>query len=204
MSKLLYPSAFEDLIASLKMLPGIGTKSAERMAYQILDMDEEVIERFASSLIKVKHDIHHCHICGLMAQDETCDICKSSMRDQSLVCLVQNSKDVYAIEKSEGYNGLYHVLNGVISSVNGKSVDDLNIDSLLERIDKGIIKEVILATNPTIEGEVTALYISELLKDKGVVVSRLAYGLPVGAHLDYADELTLNRALQGRRKITDK
>jgi recombination protein RecR len=204
MSKLLYPSAFEELIASFRTLPGIGSKSAERMAYQILEMDEEAVSRFASSLLKVKNEIKHCQICGLMSDTDTCNICNSNIRDESLVCVVQNSKDVFALEKSEGYNGLYHVLNGVISTVNGKSVDELNLDSLVERVNEGKIKEVILATNPTVEGEVTALYISELLKDKEVIVTRLAYGLPVGAHLDYADELTLNRALQGRRKISNK
>ena len=201
MSNFRYPPAFEDLITSLKSLPGIGTKSAERMAYQILDMDEEFLSTFAGSLVRVKSQIHRCIKCGIMCEDEICDICASGDRDESVICVVSLSKDVYALEKSESFNGLYHVLNGVISAVNGKGIEDLNIDSLIKRVDNGEVKEVILATNPNVEGEVTALYISELLKGKGINVTRIAYGLPVGAHLDYTDEITLGKALQGRRNI---
>jgi recombination protein RecR len=201
MNNFKYPSVFEDLINSLKSLPGIGMKSAERMAYQILDMDQEFVSTFATALVRAKSDIHSCKICGLMSDKDTCQICESKTRDESVVCVVSSSKDVFAIEKSEGYNGLYHVLNGVISAVNGKGVEELNIDSLIKRVSEGKIKEVILATNPNVEGEVTALYLSEILKDKGVSLTRLAYGLPVGAHLDYTDEVTLTKALQGRRKL---
>lgn len=196
-----YPQAFENLINGLKKLPGVGSKSAERMAYQILNMDDEDISNLANSLLESKKKLTKCKKCGCMAENDYCEICKDDSRDQHTLCIVQSSKDVYALEKVKNYLGVYHVLNGVISASLGITPNDLNLNEIINRIEKDEIKEVILATNPNIEGETTALYIAKLLEGKNVEVTRLAYGLPVGASLDYADEFTLIKAMQGRRKI---
>lgn len=197
----MHPKAFEELVDSLKKLPGIGLKSAERMAYQILDMSDEDVQEFSNSLINAKKQIHRCPICGQITDQEVCDICSDNTRDQSIICVVQNPKDAFAIEKGRNYNGLYHILHGVLSAINGISAKDLNIQSLLDRVDKGNIKEVIIATNPTTEGETTALYLAKVLEEKGVTVTRIAYGVPMGANIDYTDEFTLMKALEGRRKM---
>ena len=196
-----YPQTFENLINGLKKLPGVGAKSAERMAYQILNMDDEDISLLANSLFESKTKLTKCKKCGCMAEDSLCEICKDDSRDTTTLCIVQTSKDVYALEKVKNYQGVYHVLNGVISASLGVTPNDLNLNEIINRIEKDGIKEVILATNPNIEGETTALYIAKLLEGKDVEVTRLAYGLPVGASLDYADEFTLIKAMQGRRKI---
>ena len=196
-----YPQTFENLINGLKKLPGVGAKSAERMAYQILNMDDEDISLLANSLFESKTKLTKCKNCGCMAEDSLCEICKDDSRDTTTLCIVQTSKDVYALEKVKNYQGVYHVLNGVISASLGVTPNDLNLNEIINRIEKDGIKEVILATNPNIEGETTALYIAKLLEGKDVEVTRLAYGLPVGASLDYADEFTLIKAMQGRRKI---
>ena len=192
---------FENLINGLKKLPGVGAKSAERMAYQILNMDDEDIHNLANSLIDSKNKLVRCKKCGCMSEGELCEICKDDSRDTHTLCIVQNTKDVYALEKAKNYSGVYHVLNGVISASLGVTPNDLNLQELINRIENDEIKEVILATNPNIEGETTALYIAKLLEGKNVEVTRLAYGLPVGASLDYADEYTLIKAMQGRRKL---
>lgn len=196
-----YPQSFEELIESLKKLPGIGLKSAERMAYQILEMDEEEVTTFAEALLNVKKSIHRCEICGQITEDQLCDVCNDDSRDKSVVCVVQNPKDAFAIEKAKEYRGLYHILYGCISAINGIGPNELNLQSLIKRVDDKTIKEVIIATNPTVEGETTALYIAKLLEGKDVLVSRIAYGVPLGANLDYTDEYTLLKALEGRRKI---
>ena len=196
-----YPQTFENLINGLKKLPGVGAKSAERMAYQILNMDEEDIQNLANSLVDSKSKLQKCSKCGCMSEGDLCEICKDDTRDTHTLCIVQNTKDVYALEKAKNYNGVYHVLNGVISASLGVTPNDLNLNQLIHRIEKDEIKEVILATNPNIEGETTALYIAKLLEGKNIEVTRLAYGLPVGASLDYADEFTLIKAMQGRRKL---
>lgn len=196
-----YPQTFENLINGLKKLPGVGAKSAERMAYQILNMDDEDIHNLANSLIDSKNKLVRCKKCGCMSEGELCEICKDDSRDNHTLCIVQNTKDVYALEKAKNYSGVYHVLNGVISASLGVTPNDLNLQELINRIENDEIKEVILATNPNIEGETTALYIAKLLEGKNVEVTRLAYGLPVGASLDYADEYTLIKAMQGRRKL---
>lgn len=197
-----HPQSFAILVEHLKKLPGIGNKSAERMAYQIIDMDEDYIQGFAKSLCDAKTNLRKCSICGCMCEDDLCEICKDDSRDLSIVCVVQTSRDVYALEKAKDYRGVYHVLNGVISAVNGVSPKDINLYTLIDRVNHGIIKEVIVATNPNIEGESTAQFIAKLLTDNpNVQVTRLAYGLPVGGNLDYADEFTLIKAIQGRRKI---
>ena len=196
-----YPQTFENLINGLKKLPGVGGKSAERMAYQILNMDDADISNLANSLLESKNKLTKCKKCGCMAEDDLCEICKDESRDSKTLCIVQTSKDVYALEKVKNYRGVYCVLNGVISASLGITPNDLNLNAIVNRIEQEEIQEVILATNPNIEGETTALYIAKLLEGKNVEVTRLAYGLPVGASLDYADEFTLIKAMQGRRKL---
>lgn len=195
-----YPKSFEELMECFKMLPGIGNKGAERMAYHVLEMDQSQVKRFSDALIDFKKNIHHCKICGHICEGDTCDICSDPSRDKSMICVVESPKDVFAMEKLKEYHGLYHVLGGTISIMDGKTADDLNIDSLFDRIDD-TTKEVIIATNPTREGETTALYLAKLLDAKGVNVSRIANGLPVNSSLDYADDLTLLRSFEGRKKI---
>ncbi len=195
-----YPKSFEELMECFKMLPGIGNKGAERMAYHMLDMDASSVQRFANAMIDFKKNIHHCKICGHICEGDTCEICQDPERDHSMICVVESPKDVFAMEKLKEYHGLYHVLGGTISIMDGITADDLNIDSLFKRINEQT-KEVIIATNPTREGETTALYLAKLLDQMGVNVSRIANGLPVGSSLDYADDLTLLRSFEGRQKI---
>ena len=186
---------------SLAKLPSVGKKSAERMAFAMLDMDDDDLLEFSEAIRDLKNKIHHCPICGNITEQEECEICRDESRDRTTLMVVSSPKDIMAFESADGFNGVYHVLGGTISLTKGKGVDDLNIPSLLERVDKGEIKEVILATNPTVDGETTALYLAKLLQSKDVNVTRLAYGLPMGGNLDYADALTLAKAIEGRRKI---
>ena len=186
---------------SLSKLPSVGKKSAERMAFAMLEMEDEDLNEFADAIKELKTKIHFCPICGNITEDDKCYICKDDSRDQETVLVVSSPKDIIAFENAEGYHGLYHVLGGTISISKGKGIEDLNIDSLLQRVDNGGIKEIIIATNPTVDGETTALYLAKLLENKNVDVTRLAYGLPMGGNLDYADALTLAKAIEGRRKI---
>ena len=186
---------------SLAKLPSVGKRSAERMAFAMLEMDEEDLNEFSDAIKELKSKIHLCPICGNITEEETCEICQDESRDRTTILVVSSPKDVLAFEKAEEYKGLYHVLGGTISLSKGKGVDDLNIQSLLDRIDQGGINEVIIATNPTVDGETTALYLAKLLENKNVNITRLAYGLPMGGNLDYADALTLAKAIEGRRKI---
>ena len=193
--------ALERLQESLAKLPSVGKKSAERMAFAMLDMDDDDLLEFSDAIRELKSKIHICPVCGNITEEETCYICADKERDRTTVMVVSSPKDVMALENAEQYNGLYHVLGGTISLSKGNGVDDLNINSLINRVDEGEIKEVIIATNPTVDGETTALYLSKLLESKNVNVTRLAYGLPMGGNLDYADTLTLAKAIEGRRKI---
>ncbi len=193
--------SLERLQESLAKLPSVGKRSAERMAFAMLEMEDEDLNEFADAIKELKNKIHFCKICGNITEDEICEVCSDSERDRSLLMVVSTPKDVIAFENTDGYKGLYHVLGGTISLSKGKGIEDLNIDSLLSRVDEGEIKEIIIATNPTVDGETTALYLAKLLQDKPVSVTRLAYGLPMGGHLDYADALTLEKAIEGRRKI---
>ena len=188
------------LTESLAKLPGVGKKSAERMAYSLLDKSEEDIQEFSNALLSLKQEIRRCPKCGLLTDGDNCPICDDPSRDNSKILVVSYYKDALAIENSEGYNGLYHILNGEISLGKGITVDNLNISSLTERVNSGV-EEVIIATNPTIDGETTALYISKILEGSKASVTRLAYGLPMGGNLDYADQITLQKALEGRHKI---
>ena len=186
---------------SLAKLPSVGKRSAERMAYAMLNMDDDDLAEFSDAIKSLKQSIHVCPICGFLTEGENCVICDDQDRDQSVLMVVSYPKDVIAFENAESYRGLYHVLNGAISVSKGASIEDLNIASLLSRIEEGHFKEVIIATNPTIEGETTALYLAKLISDKVETVTRLAYGLQMGGNLDYTDSLTLSKAVEGRRKL---
>jgi len=198
MDKLAPLSRLED---SFSKLPSVGRKSAERMAFAMLEMDDEDVNEFIEAIKGLKQDIHFCPECGMLTAGERCEICSDPNRDSSLLMVVSYPKDVLSLEKSNGYNGLYHVLNGELCLAKGKDVSSLNITSLIERVAKGNIKEVIMATNPTVDGETTALYITKLLEPYNVSVTRLAYGLQMGGNIDYTDQLTLLKAFEGRRKL---
>ena len=194
-------SSIAKLIDSFQRLPGIGHKTAEKMAYQVLEMKDENVEYFADALREVKSKIHHCPICGSYTEDDVCEVCTNELRDKTKVMVVSYPKDVIAFEKIGAFDGVYHVLGGALSSVNGITISDLNISSLFDRIEKQKVTEVIVATPPNTEGETTALYLARILANTGVSVTRIAYGLPLGGHLEYADALTLTKALEGRNKI---
>ena len=197
-----FPPALEQLVEQLAKLPGVGVKSAQRLAFHLLAQPEEEAARFAQAILAAKRSIHCCPLCqNLTEGDGPCPICASSRRDSSLICVVADPKDVAALERSREYNGLYHVLHGVISPMNHVSPDDLHIKSLVERVAGGTVSEVIMATNPDTEGETTAMYLSRLLRPFSVRLTRLAYGITVGSHLEYADDATLMRALEGRQEI---
>ena len=197
-----FPPALENLVEQFAKLPGIGRKSAQRLAFHVLSLSPEEAEAFAQAVVEAKRAIHCCPVCQNLAEgDGPCSICASPRRDTSLICVVADPKDVVAMERSREYQGLYHVLHGVISPMNHVSPDDLHIKSLLERVATGGVSEVIMATNPDTEGEATAMYLSRLLKPFQVKVTRLAYGIPVGSHLEYTDDATLMRALEGRREM---
>lgn len=193
--------SLDRLEESFNKLPSIGKRSAERLAYSILEMPDEDVEEFCNALKGIKNKIHHCPVCGAYTEDEQCDICSNPNRDQHTLLVVSYPKDVLSFEAMNSYNGLYHVLGGVISVQNGKSIDDLNIPSLIERVKTGAFTEVIIATNPTIEGETTGIYLSKILLEYVENITRLAYGLQMGGTLDYTDSLTLAKAIEGRRKI---
>ena len=193
--------ALTRLEESLVKLPSVGRRSAERMAYALLSMDEEDLNEFSDALKNLKQSIHVCPICGFLTDGDKCEICNDSEREKDVLMIVSYPKDVIAFENAETYHGLYHVLNGAISLGKGGSIDNLNINSLLDRVNNSHFKEVIVATNPTIEGEATALYIAKLLEDKVDNVTRLAYGLQMGGNLEYTDSLTLSKAIEGRRKL---
>lgn len=195
-----YPKSFERCMEGFKKLPGVGAKSAERYAFTMLESNKEEVEELAHALLEMKEKIKPCSICGNLTEEEECEICRSDKRDHSTICVVQSSKDILAMERTNEYKGVYHVLGGLISTSKGILPEDLNIDALLKRID-GTVDEVILATNATVEGETTALYLDKLLSSKEVLVTRIAYGIPIGGHLDYADELTLIKAIEGRKKM---
>ncbi len=194
-----YPDSFNELMECFRSLPGIGKKNAERFTYRILDMSQDEVDHFAYCLTNLKANIHYCKKCGNICEGEYCEICQDETRDQSMICIVESPKDVYAMEKMKEYHGLYHVLHGVVSVMDGVGIEDLNINTLFDRLDG--VKEVIIATNPTRNGETTALYLAKLLENKNVNTTRIANGLPMGSNLDYADELTLLKSFEGRKKM---
>lgn len=197
----MYPEIINNLIECYKTLPGIGEKTAERMALYSLQLDHEKIDLFAQSLVSLKTEIKRCKKCNNLTQEETCPICKNQDRDRSIICVVEEPKNVFQFEKIGSYHGLYHVLDGLISPLDNINPEDINIQSLLKRIEEENIKEVIIAVKPSIEGETTALYISKILKDKNIVISKIAHGIPLGADMDYIDSLTLELALEERKNI---
>lgn len=190
-----------ELINQFSKLPGIGKKTAARLAYSIIEQPLESAKQFADALTNAKEKIHFCNICFSLTDEDICPVCKSEKRDKSTVCVVEEPKDVLAFERTNEYYGVYHVLHGVISPLDGITPDKLRIKELMSRLSDGTVKEIIMATNPTVEGEATASYISRLVKPMGIKVTRLAYGIPVGGDLEYADEYTLTRALEGRNEI---
>ncbi|MGB4465676.1 MAG: recombination mediator RecR [Eubacteriales bacterium] len=197
-----YIEPIEILVEKFRHLPGVGRKSALRMAFSILDMSDEEVNAFADAIRAAKKDVHQCPVCGNLTDSDICSVCQDESRDRSIICVVEDARDVTALERVREYTGLYHVLGGAISPLRGKGPEDLSVGALIDRIKNGGVQEVIIATNPTVEGETTAMYIARLLRPLGVKTSRLAYGVPVGGDLEYADEVTLNRALEGRREIT--
>lgn len=196
-----FSPSLETLIDSFARLPSIGRKSAQRLAFHILNMSDEELETFIQSISNARSSVKRCSICCNLTDSEKCEICSSKERDRSVICVVEDTKNVLAFERTHEYNGLYHVLHGVISPMNDINPEDICIKELLLRLNDDEVKEVIMATNPTVEGEATAMYISKLIKPFGVNVTRLAYGVPVGADLEYADEFTLIRAMEGRKNI---
>lgn len=195
----MYPKSFESLINIFEKLPGVGAKTAQRYAFSLLEKNDDEVNEIVQNLLSIK-SIKKCNTCGFITDEDECVFCKDKSRDQTKIMVVASSVDVVAIEKTESYKGLYHVLNGLISSSKGIYPEDINIDGLLKRINN-ITREIIIATSPTMDGEMTALYLDKVIKDKNVLVTRLAHGLPMGSNLDYADELTLIKALDNRTKI---
>ena len=196
-----FPAALQELADQFGRLPGIGGKTAQRLAFYVLSLPLEDAQEFADAIIKAKQTVHTCPVCQNLTDREICPICDDDLRDRSIICVVAEPKDVIAMERSREFRGVYHVLHGVISPLNHVTQDDIKIKELLMRIASGDVREVIMATNPDTEGEATAMYISRLLRPMEVKVTRLAYGVPVGSQLEYADEVTLSRALEGRQEI---
>lgn len=197
-----YPESIQNLIESFKKLPGIGEKTAERLALSILKMDDEIVNLFSKSLIDVKTKVKRCNKCNNFSEYDLCEICKDKNRLREILCVVDDPKNIILFEKLGIFKGYYHVINGLISPLDGINPEDIKIDELIERIKKEKVKEVIIAVKPSIEGETTALYISKILKNIAVKVSRIAYGVPVGAEIDYVDSLTLEMALENRKEIS--
>ncbi|WP_019135290.1 recombination mediator RecR [Cellulomonas massiliensis] len=198
----MYEGAVQDLIDELGRLPGVGPKSAQRIAFHILAADPADVRRLSDALVEVKARVRFCDLCGNVAQEDLCRVCKDPRRLPTVLCVVEEPKDVVAIERTREFRGRYHVLGGAINPIAGVGPDDLRISQLMTRLADGTVTEVILATDPNVEGEATATYLSRLLVPMGLTVSRLALGLPVGGDLEYADEVTLGRAFEGRRRIS--
>ena len=196
-----YAPSIEKLIESFERLPSIGHKTAARLAFHVLDWNEEETNAFISSIKKKKKNLKYCSKCFNITDNDPCPICSNPRRDQSMICVVEDVRDVAAMERTHEYKGVYHVLHGSISPMNGVGPDDIKIKELLSRLMEGNVKEVILATNPRVEGEATAMYISKLIKPMGINATRIAHGIPVGGDLEYTDEITLTKALEGRREI---
>lgn len=196
-----YSNSIAKLIEEFEKLPGIGHKSAQRLAFHILNLSQEETDEFTNAINTAKNTIHYCSICSNLADTDPCPICSNPKRDPSTICVVSDVKDVIAMEKTHEFKGMYHILHGVISPINGIGPNDIKIKELLGRLNDNVVHEVILATNPTVEGEATAMYISKLIKPLGIKVSRIAHGIPVGGDLEYTDEVTLTLAMNGRREM---
>jgi len=200
---MIYPDSLKKLIEYFKKLPGIGEKSAERMALAVIELDTREIDEFSSSLVDVKQNLCRCSVCGHLTDAEVCPICSDTTRNHNLICVIEDFKSVFSFEKAGKYNGVYHVLNGLISPMDGIGPEDINLSSLIKRIDSLENPEIILALKSTVEGDTTTLYIKSILKNKKVKISRLSYGIPMGAEIDYLDILTLERALEDRKQINE-
>lgn len=198
---LYFPAALQELSDQFARLPGIGGKTAQRLAFHVLSLPMEDAQAFADAIMDAKHTVHACPVCQNLTDRKVCTICDDDLRDHGIICVVAEPKDVIAMERSREFNGVYHVLHGVISPLNHVTQDDIKIKELLQRVAQGDVREIIMATNPDTEGEATAMYISRLLRPMQIKVTRLAYGVPVGSQLEYADEVTLSRALEGRQEI---
>lgn len=198
---MIYPKAIATLIEHFQKFPSIGPKSAQRMAFYLLRMPLSEVEKFAKAMLDAKLNTKSCQVCYNISTESPCEICTSNKRDRSVICVVSETKDLIAIEKTNEYKGLYHVLQGLISPMDGIGADDIRIKELLNRLASEEVQEIILALSPSVEGEATSLYLTKLIKPFGIKVSRIAFGLPVGADLEYADEITLARAIEGRREI---
>ena len=197
-----YPRSLNRLINELSKLPGIGGKTAQRLAFHVLSLSDREAEALAAAIIEAKQSLHYCSVCGNLTDREVCGICSDESRDRSLICVVETPQDVMAMERIREFRGTYHVLHGAISPAEGVGPSDINLKSLIERLQRSDdVKEVIIATNPNIEGEATAMYIARLLKPAGIKVTRIAHGIPVGGDLEYADEVTLLKAMEGRREL---
>ena len=196
-----YSPSIEKLIEAFEKLPSIGNKTAARLAFYMLDRSEEEINEFVSAIVNAKKNLKYCSKCYNISDTDPCNICQNPKRDESVICVVEDVKDVIAMERTHEFKGVYHVLHGSISPMNGIGPDDIKIKELLSRLMDGKVKEIILATNPRVEGEATAMYISKLVKPLGIKATRIAHGIPVGGDLEYADEVTLSKALEGRREI---
>lgn len=196
-----YPKPLARLINEMSKLPGIGTKTAQRLSFYILSLEDKEAEQLASAILTAKKEMKYCSVCGNLTDEDPCAICSDKSRKADTICVVESPKDVMAMERIREYNGLYHVLHGVISPMEGIGPEDINLMSLLKRLQVNDIKELIIATNPNIEGEATAMYIARLVKPSGIKVSRIAHGIPVGGDLEYADEVTLLKAMEGRREL---
>lgn len=198
---MIYPKSIASLIEHFQKFPSVGPKSAQRMAFYLLRMPKSEVEKFAQSMIEAKENTKTCEICFNLSSSSPCEICLSTLRDKSTICVVSETKDLIAVEKTNEYKGLYHVLQGLISPMDGIGADDIRIKELLSRLTDEKVKEVILALSPSVEGEATSLYLSKLIKPFGIKISRIAFGLPVGADLEYADEITIAKAIEGRREL---
>ena len=196
-----YPREFTKLINELAKLPGIGNKTEKRLAFNIIQKSSEEAEKLSNAIIDAKNNIRECSVCGNLTDKEKCNICLDRRREQDVICVVESPKDLMSMEKIKEFRGVYHVLNGVISPIAGTGPDDINLKSLLNRIHENDVKEIILATNPNVEGEATAMFISRLVQPFNIKVSRLAHGIPVGGDLEFTDEITLLKAMQGRKEI---
>jgi recombination protein RecR len=196
-----YAPPLSKLIEQFERLPGIGRKTAQRLAFFVLDLPEGQAEEFAKAIVEAKKGMHYCSVCQNLTDGDVCSICSSAARNRSVICVVEDPRDVVAFERTRDFDGLYHVLHGVISPMDGVGPDHLRIKELLKRVNEDNVTEIIMATNPDVEGEATAMYISRLLKPLGIKVTRIAYGIPVGGDLEYADEVTLARALEGRNEM---
>ena len=196
-----YAKPLANLIRELSKLPGIGGKSAQRLAFHILSMDDREAEVLANSITRAKSSMRYCSVCGNLTESDPCEICSDEKRDRTVICVVEQARDVAAMERMKEYNGLYHVLNGAISPMDGIGPEDINLKQLIIRLQQDDIRDVILATNPTIEGEATAMYAARLIKPSGIKVTRIAHGIPVGGDLEYTDEVTLSKAMEGRREL---